>query len=119
MAISYVDNLTARSQFSSMGNEFVIVNNPSYIFPPFDIYALAPKPSKPLVEIKAVLMDMDGTTTSTEVLCLHSLEYMIRLCSGLMTIEQWQGLDHELDYPNIIGNSTTTVSYTHLTLPTT
>lgn len=107
MAISYVDNLTAKSQLASLSDEFVIVNNPSYIFPPFDIYALAAKPVEPLKEIKAVLMDMDGTTTSTEVLCLHSLEYMIRLCSGLMTIEQWQGLDHQLDYPNIIGNSTT------------
>ena len=50
---------------------------------------------------------MDGTTTTTEELCIHSLEYMVRKMSGRMSLSDWQGLDPEQDYPNIIGNSTT------------
>jgi len=88
------------------GGEFAVVKNPSYVFPPEEYYPLAPALKK-VSEIKAVLMDMDGTTTTTEVLCIHSLEQMVRRMSGKLTHEEWAGLDHDADFPYIIGNSTT------------
>ena len=90
-----------------LGNEYVKVQNPDYIHPAFEFYPLAEKNMEPVQQIQAVLMDMDGTTTTTEELCIHSLEYMIRKLSGLMSKDEWIGLDHEADYPHIIGNSTT------------
>ena len=88
------------------GGIYAVVKNPAYVFPPEEYYPLA-SPLRKVNEIKAVLMDMDGTTTTTEVLCIHSLEQMVRRMSGRLKKEEWLGLDHELDFPNIIGNSTT------------
>lgn len=88
-----------------LGNEFIVVKNPSYIFSPFDIYPIA-RANKKLSELKAVVMDMDGTTTTTENICIHSLELMIRRMSNRTEKSKWKGLTHE-DYPHIIGNSTT------------
>lgn len=53
----------------------------------------------------AIVQDMDGTTT--ENLCLHSLETMVRRVTARLTPAQWTGLDRARDYPHIIGNSTT------------
>lgn len=85
---------------------YAVVKNPSYVFPPVEYYPLAPAKME-VEEIKAVFMDMDGTTTTTEVLCIHSLEQMIRRMSGHFKFEQWKGLDPNADFPHIIGNSTT------------
>lgn len=85
--------------------EYIHIKNPTYVFPPYDLVPLAPK-LKALSDISAIVMDMDGTTTTTEDLCLHSLEYMIRAMSGTATKKQWAGFVEE-DYPNVIGNSTT------------
>jgi beta-phosphoglucomutase-like phosphatase (HAD superfamily) len=52
-------------------------------------------------------MDMDGTTTTTEELCLHSLETMVRRITERPNVALWSGLDRARDYPFIIGNSTT------------
>jgi len=86
--------------------EFAVIENPSSIHPPFEIAPLAPPLEKPN-GLKALLMDMDGTTTTTETLCIQSMEMMLRRMSGLMTKEACSGLDPQKDYPNIIGNSTT------------
>lgn len=86
--------------------EFAEVKNPSYVYPPVEYYPMA-RPLKKVSELKAALMDMDGTTTTTEVLCIYSLEMMVRRMSGLLNKSQWQGVDHEKDLPFIIGNSTT------------
>jgi phosphoglycolate phosphatase-like HAD superfamily hydrolase len=91
---------------NELGDEFTIVKNPEYIFSPFEIYPLAKKNLNQLESIEAIVMDMDGTTTTTETLCIHSLEYMIRKMSGLTSKVDWSGLDDE-DLPHIIGNSTT------------
>jgi beta-phosphoglucomutase-like phosphatase (HAD superfamily) len=32
---------------------------------------------------------------------------MIRKMSGLLKVDEWSGLNHQKDYPNVIGNSTT------------
>ncbi len=91
----------------NISEEFAVVANPPYIYPPVDIYPLAPKKKLLSSGIKAVVMDMDGTTTTTEPLCVHALETMVRRCSGRETDPNWTGLDPETDYPHIIGNSTT------------
>ncbi|GIW62617.1 MAG: hypothetical protein KatS3mg090_0443 [Patescibacteria group bacterium] len=80
--------------------EFAIVKNPSNIYPPYDIYPLKPK-NKIDSNFSVVLTDMDGTTTSTETLCLHSLEFMMKKITKANFSFQQD------DYPHIIGNSTT------------
>lgn len=91
----------------ALGEEFAIVHNPDYVHPEVELYPLANKITGPLDSIAAVLMDMDGTTTTTEELCIHSLEFMIRRMSNRLDKSVWGGLDHNEDYPHIIGNSTT------------
>ncbi len=91
---------------AGLGTEFALVQNPGYIFTPFEIYPLAPKRSTHMKRIDAIVMDMDGTTTTTETLCIHSLEYMVRKMSGLISKDDWKGFDKS-DLPHIIGNSTT------------
>ncbi|MCF7832925.1 MAG: hypothetical protein K9N05_05055 [Candidatus Marinimicrobia bacterium] len=86
--------------------EFACIKNPEGIFPEFE-YAPLAKKKKYLNDIYTVVCDMDGTTTTTENLCIHSLEYMIRKISDRMELSAWAGLDQKLDYPHIIGNSTT------------
>jgi len=88
-------------------SEVALVRNPSYIYSPIEVYPLAPKVTAPLPRLAGIVKDMDGTTTTTEPLCLHSLEWMVRQITGRKTPDVWPGLDHARDYPHIIGNSTT------------
>jgi len=90
-----------------LGAEFVVIQNPDYIHPAFEICPLAPKITGQVDRLCAIVQDMDGTTTTTENLCLYSLEMMMRQFSGRMTKDAWRGLDRVADYPHIIGNSTT------------
>lgn len=89
-----------------LGAEFAVVRNPNYIHPPYELYPLAPRAATPLPELAAVVSDMDGTTTTTEHLCVYSLDYMVRRMTGRRTAQDWAGLG-ERDHPNVIGNSTT------------
>lgn len=100
------NNAKAAMHFSSHQGEVAEVKNPSYVYPPAEYYPLAPS-LKTVDGLKGVLMDMDGTTTTTEVLCVYALEMMIRRMSGKLSKEQWTGLDHSTDLEHIIGNSTT------------
>jgi len=97
----------AASLIARLGREFAVVRNPAHVHPPYEIYPLAPKITEPRRRILAIVKDMDGTTTTTEALCLHSLEYMVRRITGRMDRADWPGLDRMRDYPHIIGNSTT------------
>lgn len=97
----------AKNMLESQSNEFAIIENPEFIHPNYEILPMAFKLNAPLNDLKAVLMDMDGTTTSMENLSIYSLEFMIRKMSGKIKQEDWRGLDQMIDYPNIIGNSTT------------
>jgi hypothetical protein len=101
------DKINAAELLQSLAGEFAVIKNPEYMHPAFELAPLAPKLYAPLHSLTAAVMDMDGTTTTTEELCIHSLEFMIRRMSGKFTSAEWSGLDHTLDYPNIIGNSTT------------
>jgi len=103
----FVSGDEAGEIIKDLGPEFTIVKNPDYIHPAFEVYPLAPKITQPVDNLVAAVMDMDGTTTTTEALCIHSLEFMVRKISGKISRDDWQGLDSVTDYPHIIGNSTT------------
>ncbi len=103
----FINQKEAASLFSKQAVTFTVIKNPEGIYPLCDIVPLAEKIEKPLKQVKAVVCDMDGTTTTTEGLCIHSLEYMVRKITGRMQTSHWKGLDPLADYPHIIGNSTT------------
>jgi len=85
--------------------EFAQVRNLDYVLSPYELYPLAPRTPLPLPRIVAFAVDMDGTSTTTEPLALHSLEYMVRRFTNRPTTAQWTGLDPVLDHPYVIGNS--------------
>ncbi|MGC8861264.1 MAG: hypothetical protein ACP5R5_00655 [Armatimonadota bacterium] len=85
--------------------EFAAVRNLDYVFSPWELYPLAPRVEGDLDWIVAFAVDMDGTSTTTEPLALHALEYMVRRFTDRMAREDWPGLDPEKDYPYVIGNS--------------
>jgi HAD superfamily hydrolase (TIGR01509 family) len=100
----------AQAQLAAMAAEvgtdaFVQVRNLDYIPNSFELYPLAPASALPLPGIAAFAVDMDGTSTTTEPLALHSLEYMVRRFTNQLTVEQWPGLDPVHDHPYVIGNS--------------
>ena len=103
----YTDPETAAQLVAQLGDEYALVENPSYVFPPFEAYPLAKKRSQLDEGLNGAVMDMDGTTTTTEPLCIHSLEMMVRRITNRLDTKTWEGLDHQQDYPHIIGNSTT------------
>lgn len=103
----FLTDKQASQVITQLGTEFALVKNPDYIHPEFELYPLAPKIFHPIEKLSAAVMDMDGTTTTTESLCLHSLEYMVRKITDRMSAQSWRGLDKIIDYPHIIGNSTT------------
>jgi beta-phosphoglucomutase-like phosphatase (HAD superfamily) len=88
-------------------SEFSLVLNPEGVHPAFDIYPLANRVVGPIGHISAILMDMDGTTTTTEPLCLQALEKVIQTITAFGKNSKVTNLDRQKDYPNIIGNSTT------------
>jgi len=85
--------------------EFARVRNLEYVTSPYELYPLAPRVAPPLDRIVAYAVDMDGTSTTTEPLALHALEYMVRRFTNRMSPAQWSGLDERLDIPHVIGNS--------------
>lgn len=103
----FLNNIEAKKAISALGTDFALVKNPNYIHPEYELYPLASKIKKPVSHLAAAVMDMDGTTTTTELLCIHSLEFMVRKFSDRIDPKKWKGLDETKDYPNIIGNSTT------------
>lgn len=103
----YITNDEASEIITQLGVEFAVVNNPENIFPAFEIYPLAPKITAKQKNISAVLLNMEGIFISTENLHLHSLEYMVRQFSGRFEKSQWHGLDKIIDYPGLLGDSST------------
>lgn len=101
----FTDAGGAAALVEMLGDTFAVVENPPYVFPHYDIYALAPPRTMLEDGCAAAVMDMDGTTTTTEVLCTGALETMVRRMSGLPDTAPM--LNHDRDYPHIIGNSTT------------
>jgi len=98
-----LENISSRLGAS----EFTIVENPSYIYRPCDIYPMPPKILTPRTRLVAIVKDMDGTTTTTEELCVHSLEFTVGKLCGKELDKGWKGIERKADLPHIIGNSTT------------
>ena len=103
----FADAETAARLAGTLSDQYAIVANPPYIYPPYDVYPLSK--GTPVLEdgLLAAVMDMDGTTTTTEPCCIDALNTMVRRCCGRADDHTWPGLDKERDYPHIIGNSTT------------
>ncbi len=106
---NHIEQLCAKAIELNVYNTdvFSVIPNPSGIHPAFDIYPLAKTPTTSIPAISAILTDMDGTTTTTEVLCLHAQEYMIQQITSSNGVPAVPLLSPEKDYPHIIGNSTT------------
>jgi len=98
----------AHALLALLGGEFAVLPGPPHAFPPYEIIPLAPKRDHLAGWPEAILLDMDGTLTSTEPLCLRALEEVLRLATGHEDDPDWRGLDPERDYPYLIGNSTST-----------
>ncbi len=103
----FADAETAARLAGALSDQYAIVANPPYIYPPYDVYPLSK--GTPVLEegLLAAVMDMDGTTTTTEPCCIDALNMMVRRCCGRADDPAWPGLDQARDYPHIIGNSTT------------
>ena len=101
-----VSGVFVRSLEDLSAERVAVVRNPSFVWAPYEFYPLSP-PRRSLEDLKAVVMDMDGTTTTTEPLCLHSLEFMVRSITGQKDRGRWPGFDAEKDLPHVIGDSTT------------
>ena len=103
----FADAQTAARLAGALSDQYAIVANPPYIYPSYDVYPLSK--GTPVLEdgLLAAVMDMDGTTTTTEPLCINALDTMVRRCCGRADDPAWPGLDQQQDYPHIIGNSTT------------
>jgi len=87
-------------------SEYALIQNPAGVFPVVEIAPLSKKITSTNT-LKAVVCDMDGTLTTTEGLCIHSLETMVRRWMLPEIAQDWGGLDPGNDYPFVIGNSTT------------
>jgi len=103
--LQYVSPEQAAQALASLGQEFAIIQNWPHVFPAYDVVPLKPRQTQMKRGISAVFLDMDGTTTLTEDLCLLALEEMVRRITNRMDKAAWAGLDHARDYPHIIGSS--------------
>ncbi len=103
----FADKTMAAELVSALSDEYAVVENPPYIHPRYELYPLSRGVSRLERGLAAAVMDMDGTTTTTEPVCIHALDTMTRRASGRADDPSWPGLDHARDYPHIIGNSTT------------
>lgn len=91
---------------AAMGcSEVAAVRNLALVPTARELYLLAPHAPLPAPAVHAFAVDMDGTSTTTEPLALHALEYMVRRITGRMARAAWPGLDAKLDIPFVIGNS--------------
>jgi beta-phosphoglucomutase-like phosphatase (HAD superfamily) len=84
-------------------DEYVFVSGPPDSFPAGQLFPLAPKRLVLDEPPAAILLDMDGTLTSTEPIFLLAMERAL----ASMVHETWEGLDSDVDHPALIGLSTT------------
>lgn len=103
----YLSHPEAAGHLADVAVEFALLRNPGYVFPPQELVPLGRKYAALHDGCAAVVLDMDGTTTLTEDLCLHALEYLVRQMTGRPEKRAWPGLEPAVDYPHIIGHSAT------------
>jgi beta-phosphoglucomutase-like phosphatase (HAD superfamily) len=104
--VTYTSLAGANAALAPLSNEFALIHNAPHVFPAYETVPLGPRRTRMDDGIGAIFLDMDGTTTLTEDLCLLALEDTMREITLRPAREQWAGLDHATDYPNIIGSST-------------
>lgn len=104
--LRYIAAAEAGGLLSGQGTEFALIPNGPDVFPPFEVVPLGPKSPQLKQGLRALLFDMDGTTTMTEDLCLHALESFVRAAMGSRGAE-FGGMDPKTDFPHIIGHSST------------
>ncbi|GMU83890.1 MAG: hypothetical protein AMXMBFR47_37600 [Planctomycetota bacterium] len=103
--IEYLSGAGTIDPASVVSPAAVRVRNLDYLFARTSDYPLAPPVVGPIDGVAAFAVDMDGTSTTTEPLALHSLEYMVRRFTDRPTVREWAGLDPVNDYPHVIGHS--------------
>lgn len=103
----FVDDAAVCGYICPLGGTFALVKNPPYVFPPYEAYPLSAPRTTLDDGLEAAVMDMDGTTTTTEALCIESLATMVSCMTGAEKAGAQYALRPEQDYPHIIGNSTT------------
>lgn len=103
----YLNSEDAAAFLAAASAEFAILDNPAYVWPAQEVVPLGAKYPDLGGRCVAVLVDMDGTTTMTEDLCLDALETMVRRTTGRLDPAAWAGLDPARDYSAIIGHSST------------
>lgn len=103
----FIDDEALCRYICPLGAKFALVKNPPYIFPPYEAYPLSAPRTTLDDGFEAAVMDMDGTTTTTEALCIESLATMVSCMTGNGKAGASHALRPEQDYPHIIGNSTT------------
>ncbi len=97
----YLTASEAAAFIEHFGDAYAVVENPGHVYPPYALYPLPPARECLAGAPVALFMDMDGTTTTTEPLCLHALE----TTAGRITGVDPKKLD--LDLAQLVGNSTT------------
>lgn len=104
--VTYVSHAGAQASLPMLSDEFALISNGPHVFPAFEPVPLAPKRQRLEDGIAALFFDMDGTTTLTEDLCLLALDDLMRRILTPKTVADWKGLNPAVDYPHIIGSST-------------
>lgn len=104
--MTYVTLDGAQEALTPLSGEFALIHNAPHVFPSYETVPLAPLRRRMSGGIRAIFFDMDGTTTLTEDLCLLALEDTMRLLTRRPSAREWSGLDRVVDYPSIIGSST-------------
>lgn len=101
----FCDSVEAKTLVAQLGDEFAVIRNPSGDYPAYEVCPLVPKRTRFEDGLSAILMDMDGTFSSTEDLVVQGLELTTRYVTGKGAA--WAGLDKDSDFPHIVGNSNT------------
>jgi hypothetical protein len=94
----------AIAQWTMLGDDLAFLPNSEEPYPPFDVVSLAPKRATLEGGCAAVLLDMDGTLTTTEPFTCAAMEAALRRMMGSGGAA-WPGLDAQQDHPALIGYS--------------
>ncbi len=97
----------AKHIFDVLADEYALIPNPEGVFPSYDVVPLAPKVSELSVLPSAIFLDMDGTLTSTEELCLDALETLLKRFTWNGSSSEVVHIRPETDLAHIVGQSTT------------
>ncbi|MBI2422842.1 MAG: hypothetical protein HYV27_08430 [Candidatus Hydrogenedentes bacterium] len=112
-AFTYLDAPAAESQLAQLAAQFYALHHPAGHFPAVEYLPLCPKQSRLDRGLRAVFMDMDGTTTTTEFISNHAMGIALTNVSCPGQDAQAVALSEE-DVAHMIGhNLTTNLRYIH------